>query len=308
MWIRTRALIAGGLGALMLSASLAYAGFPTPILQKVEPPELVATDRTVSVVLRGQYMHVPGDKEQWEHYVIRRVSASGAVGPWVVCFRVRHESGCEWDGHGGDSQNLKLRGATWVNEPGSTLQFRMFTGLADVEATDPSQVAGGGGSGWSNILSVRVVGALSGITVAPPPVRPVPSGRPGITLPDEIKPPVPTYDLVCASDPAADAGFFSKTAGGAADVDGNDSGYWNFKRANSMAEPAEGSGECRWSDRLLNGDEPLRAEADPSRRDPALPRKLVEAAKGTRLFALSVWSEGGVMHVVQIKPMFARGE
>ncbi|MBP6013588.1 MAG: hypothetical protein KBA31_15280 [Alphaproteobacteria bacterium] len=204
-------------------------------------------------------------------------------------------------------QWLKLRGATWVNEPGSTLQFRVFTGLAQVDATDPSQVASSG-SGWSNILSVRVVGAPSGIMVAPPPARPVPAGRPGIALPDEIKPPVATYDLVCASDPAADAGFFNKGSGGAADAAGTDSAYWNFRRANSMAEPAAGSGECRWADRVLNGDEPLRAEADPSRRDPALPRKLVEAAKGTRLFALTVWSEGGVMHVVKIKPMFARGE
>jgi hypothetical protein len=259
--------------------------------------------------LKGQYIHVPGDadKEQWEHFLIRRVSASGAEGPWVLCFRVSNESGCTWDGWRADAQLLKLRGASWVNEPGSTLQFRMFTGLADLDATDPSQAASGG-SGWSNILSVRVVAALSGITVAPPPVRPVPSGRPGVTLPDEIKPPMPTYDLVCSSDPAADAGFFSKGAGGTADVAGNDSAYWNFKRAKSMAEPAARSGECRWTDRALNGDEPLRAEADPSRRDPALPRKLVEAAKGMRLFALTVWNEGGVMHVVQIKPMFARGE
>ena len=107
----------------------------------------------------------PDYREYW-HIFMRNVGPDGVAGPWSHC---DGSDGCglyEWTG---EEMDLKVDLRRWARVNHSRLQVRLYTGLDDPAATDPSvNLYHQPLSDWSNIWTWKIEAVPAEAPPAPP--------------------------------------------------------------------------------------------------------------------------------------------
>lgn len=144
------------LGALCAAflACVVPAAASTASLSSANPAAVTVGSPSVRLTILGSGFEDRGhpDMDEYNHWFVRRVEITGSAGEWQHC---GSSAPCREDGWTAERQIFVLD-PSWFAQPGA-IEFRYFRGLADDDATDPSQVVGGVSSGFTNILRVPVV-------------------------------------------------------------------------------------------------------------------------------------------------------
>jgi hypothetical protein len=162
------------IGALMLGATALSA----PALAEVATPSLSYGDpATIDPAATGtQVLKIYGenissdntghpDWREYYHIFIRKIAPGGGAEPWTRCDR---PVGCTMSGWNPFLLILQVDAGRWAHVEGGALEMRYYTGLDDVEGSDPARnLYGQPQSGWSNVFRWNVM-------TAPPPAPPPP--------------------------------------------------------------------------------------------------------------------------------------
>ena len=156
------AIPAGAMAQVTANLEWGDPGTLVPAGNAPQPVVLVSVyGQNVSPVDGGH----PNYREYW-HIFVRNVGPDGVAGPWSHC---DDSDGCGLYSWAGEEMDLQVDLRRWARVNHSKLQVRLYTGLDDTAATDPSVNRFGQAlSGWSNIWTWKIEVAPAEAPPAPP--------------------------------------------------------------------------------------------------------------------------------------------
>ena len=160
------AIPAGAMAQVTANLEWGDPGTLVPAGNAPQPVVLVSVyGQNVSPVDGGH----PNYREYW-HIFVRNVGPDGVAGPWSHC---DDSDGCGLYSWAGEEMDLQVDLRRWARVNHSKLQVRLYTGLDDTAATDPSVNRFGQAlSGWSNIWTWKIEVAPAEAGPPPPPADP----------------------------------------------------------------------------------------------------------------------------------------